>query len=88
MMRTRQTADFRSRLVQQFLPNVERLLRIADVAEHLGIARRSFERMLSAGTFPSPDLSLGRVKVWRPSTVQAWIESETRRHQRAEGRVA
>jgi predicted DNA-binding transcriptional regulator AlpA len=32
--------------------------------------------MLSAGQFPPPDRRIGRVTVWRPATVQAWIEGD------------
>ena len=88
MMRTREADDPRTRLVPQSPPNVERMLRIGEVAKILGIGRRTFERMLAAGTFPIHDISLGRIKVWRPSTVQAWIESESQRQHRAKGRVA
>lgn len=87
MKRTREADDHRTRPVPQPPPDVERMLRIGEVAKILGIARRTFERMLSAGTFPTHDLNLGRIKVWRPSTVQAWIESESQR-QRQKGRVA
>lgn len=87
MLRTREATDPRPRPVQQSFLDVERMLRIGDVARTLGIARRTFERMLSAGTFPLHDLHLGRVKVWRPSTVQAWIESESQCQQQ-KGRVA
>ena len=86
-MRTRNANDPRTRLVATSPPDVERMLRIGEFAKILGIARRTFERMLSAGTFPTDDLSLGRIKVWRPSTVQAWIESESQRQQQ-KGRVA
>ncbi len=58
---------------------VERLLRLADVARHLGISRRTFERERSAGRFPAPDLKIGKAPLWRPGTVQAWIEDQARK---------
>lgn len=59
-------------------PAVEQLLRLADVARTLGISRRTFERERSAGRFPAPDLKIGKAPLWRPGTVQAWIESQSR----------
>jgi predicted DNA-binding transcriptional regulator AlpA len=57
---------------------VDTLLRVADVAMHLGISRRTFERERAAGRFPLPDLKIGKAPLWRPGTVQGWIESHTR----------
>jgi len=61
-------------------PVVEQLLRPDDVARTLGIGKRTFERWLSAGKFPRPDIKAGpRISLWRPASVQAWIEAEARR---------
>lgn len=60
----------------------EPLLRRDAVVSTLGISNRTFERMLSAGTFPGPDLRIGRLTLWRPSTVAAWIETETNRQRK------
>ena len=58
---------------------VEQLLRLVDVARCLGISRRTFERERSAGRFPVPDLKIGKTPLWRPSTVQNWIEAQSRK---------
>jgi predicted DNA-binding transcriptional regulator AlpA len=54
---------------------VERLtLRLDDVAHALGVSRRAIERERSAGRFPQPDLTIGRMPLWRPQTIHEWIE--------------
>ena len=56
-------------------PAVGRLTwRLDDVAEALGISRRALERERSAGRFPRPDLTIGRMPLWRPETIRTWIE--------------
>lgn len=55
---------------------LETLLRIGDVAKVLNMSRRTLERMISAGAFPGPDKRPGAIKLWRPSTVQGWIEGK------------
>lgn len=56
-------------------PAVDRLtVRLNDVARVLGISRRALERERSAGRFPRPDLKIGRMPLWRPETIRAWIE--------------
>lgn len=53
----------------------ERLaLRLAEVAASLGISRRAIERERSAGRFPKPDLTIGRMPLWRPETIARWVE--------------
>jgi predicted DNA-binding transcriptional regulator AlpA len=54
---------------------VERLtLRLDDVATTLGVSRRAIERERSAGRFPRPDLTIGRMPLWRVETIRRWIE--------------
>jgi predicted DNA-binding transcriptional regulator AlpA len=54
---------------------VERLaLRLSEVAQALGISRRSLERERSAGRFPPPDLHIGKAPLWRPETLKSWVE--------------
>jgi predicted DNA-binding transcriptional regulator AlpA len=55
---------------------VERLvLRLDEVVASLGVSRRAIERRRSAGKFPRPDLTIGRMPLWRPETLRAWIEA-------------
>ena len=54
---------------------VERLtLRLDELAAALGVSRRAIERERSAGRFPKPDLSIGRMPLWRPETIARWLE--------------
>jgi predicted DNA-binding transcriptional regulator AlpA len=49
-------------------------LRLDELAETLGVSRRTIERERSAGRFPAPDLHLGRAPLWRPETIRRWID--------------
>jgi hypothetical protein len=52
---------------------IEPLLTPADVARILGVSKRFLERSRSAGTFPAPDVWLGRLPRYRPQTVRDFI---------------
>jgi predicted DNA-binding transcriptional regulator AlpA len=49
-------------------------LRLDELAHTLGVSRRTIERERSAGRFPKPDVQVGRMPLWRPETILAWIE--------------
>jgi predicted DNA-binding transcriptional regulator AlpA len=49
-------------------------LRLDEVAESLGVSRRAIERERAAGRFPKPDMNIGRMPLWRPETIRAWVE--------------
>jgi len=54
---------------------VDRLAwRLADVAQALGISRRTLERERSAGRFPRPDIHIGKAPLWQPETIRRWVE--------------
>jgi predicted DNA-binding transcriptional regulator AlpA len=54
---------------------LERLaLRLDELAAALGVSRRAVERERSAGRFPRPDLTIGRMPLWRPETIRRWLE--------------
>jgi predicted DNA-binding transcriptional regulator AlpA len=56
-------------------PAAERLaLRLDEVAAALGVSRRAIERERAAGRFPRPDLTIGRMPLWKPETIKAWLE--------------
>jgi hypothetical protein len=56
-------------------PVVGRLAyRIDEVAAALGVSRRAIERERAAGRFPRPDLTIGRMPLWRPETVREFQE--------------
>jgi predicted DNA-binding transcriptional regulator AlpA len=65
----------------------EQLLRKGAVAKSLGIGVRTLERMVSVRAFPGPDIKRGsRLLLWRPSTVQRWIEDESQLQKRGGAR--
>lgn len=54
---------------------IERMTwRIEDIVKALGVSRRAIERERSAGRFPRPDLTIGRMPLWRPETISRWLE--------------
>lgn len=56
-------------------PPIKRVAwRIKDVARTLGVSRATVERHRASGRLPKPDVTLGRMPMWRPETIQGWIE--------------
>jgi predicted DNA-binding transcriptional regulator AlpA len=49
-------------------------LRIEEVADVLGVSRRGIERERAAGRFPKPDAIVGRMPLWKPETIRAFLE--------------
>ena len=49
-------------------------LRFDELPAALGVSRRTIERERSAGRFPRPDLTIGRMPLWRPETIRDWVE--------------
>ena len=49
-------------------------LRLDEVAATLGMSRRTVERLRSGGRFPKPDVKAGRMPLWKPETIKAWID--------------
>lgn len=49
--------------------------RLDDLVELLGVSRRTLERERSAGRFPRPDLQIGKAPLWKPATIQAWVDA-------------
>ena len=65
----------RDALRRQSGPPVDRMtLRLDEVAAALGVSRRVVERERSAGRFPRPDLTVGKMPLWRVETVRAYVE--------------
>jgi hypothetical protein len=46
------------------------------VARVLSVSRRTLERERAAGRFPPPDIRIGKRPLWRPMTVQSWIDKQ------------
>jgi hypothetical protein len=56
-------------------PRIEPLAyRLDELADALGVSRRAIERERSAGRFPRPDLTIGKMPLWRPETVRSFLE--------------
>jgi predicted DNA-binding transcriptional regulator AlpA len=64
---------------RDYLPT-KMLLRIDDIAEMVGIARRTLFRLISQGAFPKADKAIGKkIRLWKPETVAAWIDGRAER---------
>lgn len=56
-------------------PRVEPLAyRLDELADALGVSRRAIERERSAGRFPRPDLTIGKMPLWKVETVRSYLE--------------
>lgn len=56
-------------------PRIEPLAyRIDELADALGVSRRAIERERAAGRFPKPDLTIGKMPLWRRETVRSFLE--------------
>ena len=56
-------------------PRIEPLAyRLDELADALGVSRRAIERERAAGRFPRPDLTIGKMPLWRPETVRGWLD--------------
>ena len=60
-------------------PRIEPMaLRIEEVAIAVGVSRRGIERERAAGRFPQPDLTIGKMPLWRPQTILSFLERGNR----------
>lgn len=53
---------------------LEPLMSITETAEILNVSRRSLERLIAAGTFPKPDVKIGRMPRWSRQSIRRFIE--------------
>ncbi|MCZ2110506.1 MAG: helix-turn-helix domain-containing protein, partial [Dehalococcoidia bacterium] len=51
----------------------EHLLSPREFQAFLGVSRRTFQSWRAGGKLPAPDLHIGRILRWRPSTVTNWL---------------
>ena len=56
------------------LPPQRKALRLDELAEALGISRRSIERLRSSGRFPKPSRVVGRMPIWSLASIDEWLE--------------
>ena len=52
---------------------LEHMVNLAGIAGVLGVSKRTVERWRAAGVLPQPDLTIGRVKRWKLSTLWEWM---------------
>ena len=45
-----------------------------EIAGFLNVSTRTVQRMIATGEIPKPDKTIGRMKRWLPSTIEAWIQ--------------
>ncbi len=68
----------RAALDRQARPGVPRLAyRLSEVADALGLSRRSLERAVASRQWPPADLRLGRTRLWRVATIESWLTQQT-----------
>lgn len=49
---------------------------LADISALTGMSKRWFERERSAGRMPPPDVRCGRRIMWRPATIEGWLDEQ------------
>ena len=59
---------------QSGLPVDRMTLRLDEVAACLGVSRRVIERERSAKRFPEPDLTVGKMPLFKVDTIRAYVE--------------
>jgi predicted DNA-binding transcriptional regulator AlpA len=52
--------------------------RLNEIAQAIGISRRTLERERSAGRFPPPDRMVGKAPLWRPATLESWLSDQSK----------
>ena len=51
------------------------MLTIAQVAELVGVERRTIDQYRQRGTIPPPDGTLGRTPWWHRATIEEWMRT-------------
>lgn len=65
--------------VADYDPTTDKLMKVGDILKMLenvnaGISRQTFERWVSAGDFPPPNLQFGRQRKWTERRVKEWLQ--------------
>ena len=63
-------------------PRLLRLFNSTEIAKVLHCSRSYFYQMRASEEFPPPDLTVGRMALWKVSTVEAWIDSRATSHKK------
>ena len=67
--------------MSEAFPNVyptERLLKIDDVADRVGLSKATIHRLRRKKLFPSPVRTVGARVAWKETEVMAWIAARPR----------
>lgn len=59
---------------QNICVTTDRLLRLDDVLQIVGLGKTKLYSLIQEGSFP-PGFSIGRARLWRWSVVQEWVRS-------------
>jgi predicted DNA-binding transcriptional regulator AlpA len=59
--------------------------RISELATMLGVSVKTLDRMRRDGSFPPPDQHAGRALLWRVSTIDEWLSTDSAGHKRETG---
>ncbi|QDP95157.1 MerR family DNA-binding transcriptional regulator [Microlunatus elymi] len=52
-----------------------------DVANALGVSASTIRAYLARSQMPTPDRTMGNMRLWRPETIQEWHASRPRKRQ-------
>lgn len=66
--------------VADYDPNTDKLMRASDILAMLkkanvGVSRGTFDRWVSTGEFPKPNLHIGKIRKWTERRVKEWLQS-------------
>lgn len=53
---------------------VEKMVKIEQIADMLGVCTKTVYRMRDRGDLPPPDFCRGRLLRWKPETITNWME--------------
>jgi predicted DNA-binding transcriptional regulator AlpA len=59
--------------------SAEKLITKHELAELARQSVRNLNRLLAKGDLPKPDVRLGRKSLWRPRTIERWLEAGGKR---------
>jgi predicted DNA-binding transcriptional regulator AlpA len=57
----------------------DRLVSISEVATWAGTTPKSVRFLVATGKLPRPDCRIGRRPKWRSSTIQRWLNEQSKR---------
>ncbi len=58
--------------VRAFVPGVEHLVGVAEIAEMLEVTRQRVDQLVREPEFPAPEAILSAGRIWRREDVEAW----------------